>query len=915
MTVSRRSFLKAGIAASTASMAGLTLTPAALAAAQEAEKDWKWDKGVCRFCGTGCGLMLATKDGRVVAQKGDVENSVNRGWQCVKGYFNAKIMYGQDRLTQPLMRMKDGQFHKEGKFFPVSWEQAFDEMERQFRRAYAEKGPEGVACFGSGQWTVQEGYAMNKLFKAGFRANMVDPNARNCMASAVAAFYSTFGTDEPAGNYDDIERTDTMILWGANMAEMHTVLWARIMNRRLADPNVRVVNLTTFRNMSSDGADLEIIFKPNADLAILNYLAREVIARDAVNWDFVNKHTIFTTGPYDIGYGLRADPENKWTFPEEADVVAKELKVALDKYEAVGQRRKEGEVVEQNSRANPGAHWSISFEDYKKALEPYTLDFVAELAKGDDAESIEDFKRKLEELADLYVDQQRKLVSFWTMGINQHTRGTWANEQIYALHLLLGKQSQPGNGAFSLTGQPSACGTAREVGTFAHRLPADRLIPVAAHREYTENHWKIPAKTISPKVGSFYAKIMRDLQDGSVKWAWVQVNNPWHTHPNANHWIAAARKPDNFIVVSEAYPGISAKVADLILPAAMIFEKYGAYGNAERRTQHWREMVPPPGNAKGDLWQVLEFSKRFTLADFWGEQTVPGLRAAGYEDDKLPSVLADADAMGYKPTDTLYKVLFATPDNLKYKWPDPVAKGGGNHTSEALGDGWFVEKALWQEYVPFGRGIGKDLADYDVYLRDDVRGLRWPVVNGKEGTWRFNEQYDPYVTKGAGFEFYGKLQKAIPSGDLDQVTNPEQVGLPGKAKIFFRPYSAPVEQPDANYDLWFSTGRVLEHWHSGTMTRRVPELHRSVPAAVLWIHPEDARERGLQRNDLVWLESRRGKVQIRVETGGRNTMPKGTVYAPFFDEGVFINKVCIDSACPISKESDYKKCAVKVYKA
>ena len=915
MTVSRRSFLKAGIAASTASMAGLTLTPAALSAAQEAEKDWQWDKSVCRFCGTGCGLMLATKDGRVVAQKGDVENSVNRGWQCVKGYFNAKIMYGQDRLTQPLMRMKDGQFDKEGQFFPVSWEQAFDEMERQFRRTYAEKGPEGVACFGSGQWTVQEGYAMNKLFKAGFRANMVDPNARNCMASAVAAFYSTFGTDEPAGNYSDIEHTDTMILWGANMAEMHTVLWARVMNRRLADPNVRVVNLTTFRNMSSDGADLEIIFKPNADLAILNYLAREVIARDAVNWDFVNKHTIFTTGPYDIGYGLRADPEGKWTFAEEADVVAKELKVALDKHEAIGQRRQEGEVVEQNSRGNPGAHWSISFEDYKKALEPYTLDFVAEVAKGDDAESIEDFKRKLQELADLYVDQQRKLVSFWTMGVNQHTRGTWVNEQIYAVHLLLGKQSQPGNGAFSLTGQPSACGTAREVGTFAHRLPADRIIPNPAHRQYTEEQWKVPEKTISPKVGSFYAKIMRDLQDGSVKWAWVQVNNPWHTHPNANHWIAAARKSDNFIVVSEAYPGISAKVADLILPVAMIFEKYGAYGNAERRTQHWREMVPPPGNAKGDLWQVLEFSKRFTLADFWGEQTVPGLKAAGYEDNKLPSVLADAEAMGYKPTDTLYKVLFATPDNLKYKWPDPVARGGGNHTSEALGDGWFVEKALWQEYVPFGRGIGKDLADYDVYLRDDVRGLRWPVVDGKEGTWRFNEQYDPYVTKGAGFEFYGKLMKAIPSGDLDKVTNVEAVPLPGKAKIFFRPYSAPVEQPDANYDLWFSTGRVLEHWHSGTMTRRVPELHRSVPAAVLWMHPEDARERGLQRNDLVWIESRRGKVQIRVETGGRNTMPKGTVYAPFFDEGVFINKVCIDAACPISKESDYKKCAVKVYKA
>jgi nitrate reductase NapA len=481
-------------------------------------------------------------------------------------------------------------------------------------------------------------------------------------------------------------------------------------------------------------------------------------------------------------------------------------------------------------------------------------------------------------------------------------------------HLLLGKQSQPGNGAFSLTGQPSACGTAREVGTFCHRLPADRLIGNPQHRAETEKYWHVPGKTINPKIGSFYAKLMRDLEDGSVKWAWVQVNNPWHTHPNANHWIKAARELDNFIVVSEAYPGISAKVADLVLPAAMIFEKWGAFGNAERRTQAWRQQVYAPGQARADIWQTMEFAKRFKVKDFWGEQKVPGLKEAGYEDGKLPSILDEAAKLGINPEATLYEVLFANAESKKFRWPDPVAKGHGNHVAELLGDGWFPEKALFQEYTQFGRGKGKDLADYDVYLGDDVRGLKWPVVNGKETSWRFNEQYDPYVTKGAGFEFYGKLFKAIPSGNLDGVTDPAPKSLAGKAKIFFRPYAAPVEQPDANYDLWLCTGRVLEHWHSGTMTRRVPELHRAVPAAVMWMHPADADRRGLKRNDLAWIESRRGKIQVRVETGGRNAMPRGMVYVPFFDEGVFINKVTLDSTCPISKESDYKKCAVKVVK-
>jgi nitrate reductase NapA len=141
------------------------------------------------------------------------------------------------------------------------------------------------------------------------------------------------------------------------------------------------------------------------------------------------------------------------------------------------------------------------------------------------------------------------------------------------------------------------------------------------------------------------------------------------------------------------------------------------------------------------------------------------------------------------------------------------------------------------------------------------------------------------------------------------------VGLANKAKIFFRPYAAPVEQPDENYDLWLSTGRLLEHWHTGTMTRRVPELHRAVPTAQAFVHPDDAKARDLARNDVVWLESRRGKIQAVVETKGRNQMPRGMIFVPFFDEGVFVNKLTLDATCPMSKETDFKKCAVKMYKA
>jgi nitrate reductase NapA len=908
-TLSRRDFLKASVAAATAAAVGIPVPEDVRALV--AESNWRWDKGACRFCGVGCSIQIATDKGKVVAVKGDPDSEVNRGLLCVKGYANAKILYGEDRLTQPLMRIKNGKFDKQGDFVPVSWEQAFDEMERQFRRVHKELGPTGVGIMGSGQYTIQEGYAAVKLIKAGWRSNNIDPNARHCMASAVAGFIQTFGIDEPSGCYDDIELTDTVVLWGANMAEMHPMLWARVTDKRMKTPSYRVVNLTTYSNRSSELADSEIVFKPNSDLAIWNYIAREIVQRDALDHDFVDKHCVFATGPYDIGYGMRGS--DSYAYDAEKDTQARERNVKLSEAEAIAQRREAGAGVAQNNTGSAGAHWTVSFEDFKRALEPYTLDFVAELAKGDPDEPMNEFKAKLRQLADYYADKGRKAVSFWTMGFNQHVRGTWVNEQAYMVHLLTGKQAKPGNGAFSLTGQPSACGTAREVGTFAHRLPADMVVANAGHRARCEDVWKLPTKTLNPKVGSHITKMMRDLEDGSLKWLWVQVTNPFQSTANANHWIKAAREQDSFIVVSDVYPTLSCKVADLILPSAMIFEKWGAYGNSERRTQVWRQQVAPPGDARSDVWQIMEFSKRFRLKDVWGKQTVPGLSADGFEDGSLPDVLDEAKRLGYNENTSLHELLFATPNNTKVAWPDKVADGRDNHTVIHAGIDWFPEKALFDEYREFGKDHMHDLADFDTYYRDDVRGLRWPVINGKETKWRFNAEHDPYVKNG-DFEFYGPALKALPSGDLDGVTNKEKKSLAGKAKIFFRPYAAPAESPDGEYDLWLCTGRVLEHWHSGTMTRRVPELHQAVPTALLFMHPGDAETRGLSDGELAWIESRRGKIQARVQTRGRNHMPRGTAFVPWFDEGVFINKVTLDATCPISKETDFKKCAVKVHK-
>jgi nitrate reductase NapA len=209
-------------------------------------------------------------------------------------------------------------------------------------------------------------------------------------------------------------------------------------------------------------------------------------------------------------------------------------------------------------------------------------------------------------------------------------------------------------------------------------------------------------------------------------------------------------------------------------------------------------------------------------------------------------------------------VLFATRAHRKVAWPDPIAKDHANDTVTHLGESWFPEKALFEEYASFGRGHGHDLASFDTYLADEVRGLRWPVVKGKETRWRFNEEHDPYAKAGSGFDFYGPAMKSLPRGNQRAPSQGAPESVAGKAKIFFRPYAAPPEVPDANYDLWLSTGRVLEHWHSGTMTRRVPELHRAVPHAQLFMHPEDAKA-WPGASQVAWIECA-AHVRLRVET-------------------------------------------------
>src|SRR5690606_20389577 len=117
-----------------------------------------WRKTPCRFCGVGCGLLVAIENGRAVAVRGDPDSPVNRGLACVKGYHSVQMLYGRDRITRAMVR-------RNGRLVEVPMEEALDLVAQRIRETIDRHGKDAVAMYGSGQWTIPAGYVASKLFK------------------------------------------------------------------------------------------------------------------------------------------------------------------------------------------------------------------------------------------------------------------------------------------------------------------------------------------------------------------------------------------------------------------------------------------------------------------------------------------------------------------------------------------------------------------------------------------------------------------------------------------------------------------------------------------------------------------------------------------------------------------------------
>ena len=369
MELTRRTFVKStAVALASAAAAGTMAGCSSLAGTgggrgNASGGDSVKTVGVCRFCGCGCGVIVEAKDGKVISVTGDPENGSSRGLNCVKGYYLAGALYGEDRLTTPLIRDDKSTKGTPDGLREATWDEALDLVAGKLRDTWkADKSR--LAFWGSGQQPIVEGYCTAKFWKAGLLSNNIDPNARLCMASAVVGFMNVFQTDEPAGCYADIDETDVFVTWGANMAEAHPMLYSRLTARKLADEAVRHYDVTTMTTRTSASADKVLTFRPGSDIAIANAIANYLIVNDKYDHDFVADHVQFKQGTENIG-NATDDGYDK-----------SDIGQAVDNVEP------------------------ITFEAFAARLAPYTLEYASELS-GVPAEDIQ-------ELAEVFADKSRQ---------------------------------------------------------------------------------------------------------------------------------------------------------------------------------------------------------------------------------------------------------------------------------------------------------------------------------------------------------------------------------------------------------------------------------------------------------------------------------------------------------------------------
>jgi anaerobic selenocysteine-containing dehydrogenase len=494
----------------------------------------RWVRSACVLCSNGCGCEIAVKDGRMVGVRGTATDAVNHGRLGPKGlYGSTPWATNPDRLTTPLVR-------ENGALREANWDDAMGRIVAKSKDVLDRKGPLGVGFYTSGQLFLEEYYTLAVIGKAGLGTPHMDGNTRLCTATAGEAMKESFGCDGQPGSYTDIEHTDAIFLYGHNMPETQTVLWARILDRTRGEnpPVITCVDprTTDVAREAQRTGGVHLAPRPGTNQALMNGMVRELLA-------------------------------NGW-----------------------------------HDQAWVGAH-TVGLEELQKIVEPWTPEETARVC-GVDAE---DLRRAVR-----IFGTTERVLSTVLQGFYQSHQATAAACQVNNLHLLRGLIGRPGCGILQMNGQPTAQNT-RETGADGD-LPGFRNWDNPAHVQQLADLWGVDVDVVPHWAPPTHAmQIWRYAEQGSVELLWISATNPAVSLPDLDRVRRILEGDSCFVVVQDAFLTETARLADVVLPAAGWGEKTGTYTNVNRTVHLSEKAVEPPGEAKADLDIFLAYA---TAMDF-----------------------------------------------------------------------------------------------------------------------------------------------------------------------------------------------------------------------------------------------------------------------------------------------------------
>ncbi|MBA7639572.1 Formate dehydrogenase subunit alpha [subsurface metagenome] len=863
---------------------------------------------VCPYCGVGCGIIMAVADGEITNIEGDPDNPINQGSLDTKGASLRQVVNNEQRLTKVLYRAPAGTDWEE-----KSWDWAIEQIAQRIKETrdanWVDTDGEGrlvnrieaIASLGSVFPNSEEAYLMSKMLRA-LGLVYIENEARICVSAAVAADIESVGRGPMSNHWIDLGNSDCVMVIGGNAAETFPNAFKWIMKAK--EKGARLIHVDPRFTRTSAKSDLYARVRSGTDIAFVGGIIRHVINDmeanpSSYNMTYLKEYTNASflvnpdfTGPADTLDGLFSGwdgskyDKTTWAYqpdPNQPDNI-----------------KKDTTLTDPN----------CVFQLLKKHFARYTDDKVIEITGTD--------KTTFQQICQTYAatgGMGKAGAIVFSSNACQHSTGTQTVRTFGILQLLLGNMGVAGGGLDGITGAVNGLGCTLQ-GLVNHWGPGGGSVRMPSNGEqnisaYGGNKARFTSilkawyrdidHNISfnylPKRGGDYSwqALFKAIDDGKIKGLNCWGINPTVSGPNGAAVCRALAKL-KWMVVTDLWetetaafwkPEAGANPVDVgtevfLLPAAHSLEKEGSVCNSGRWNQWRYKGENPPGEAKSDLWIINKLMLK--LKEIYAGQTEKNAEAINnltWDYGNPPDVHKVAKEMnGY---DLSTGKLLSSPGGLK---DDGTTSCGnwlwcGMYTEEGNMAAWRGTTdpsrirlfPNWGWAWPLNRRIMYNRASVDldgkpwdtehpVISYDSTEGWQGDVADGGAKP----------INMGGGYPF---IMKPEGRGYLFGPGRPD-----GPFPEHYEPWESPVLNPMSSqqnnpaikswetiakgaaldYPIVATTHRLVEHLHTGAITRRLPWLVEMMPEMFIEMSKELAAEKGIANGDIVIVESARGSI-------------------------------------------------------